>query len=92
MQLSHFDLLKPICPVCRVQGREQHRLALQVLVDQGPETVVEGILCCPDNACRHEFPILDGIPLIVPQLRSLISGWIDRIRARGSFSSPLKVF
>ena len=90
MQLSHFDLLKPICPVCRVQGREQYQLALQVLVDQGPETVVEGILCCPDNACRHEFPILDGIPLIVPHLRSLISGWIDRIRARGSFSEPIE--
>ena len=90
MQLSHFDLLKPVCPVCRVQGREPNHLVLNVLVEESPNSIVEGILCCPDVACRHEFPILDGIPIIVPQLRSLISGWIDRIRARDSFSEDLE--
>ena len=90
MQLSHFELLKPVCPVCRAQTREPKQLILNTLVRQDTNNIIEGILCCPEPACRHEFPILDGIPIIVPQLRPIVSGWIDRIRARDSFSESLE--
>ena len=36
-------------------------------------TVLAGILHCPDPACRHEYPIIDGIPIIVPALRPLLA-------------------
>ncbi len=31
--------------------------------------VLSGILVCCDPACRHEYPIVDGIPVIMPELR-----------------------
>jgi SAM-dependent methyltransferase len=37
------------------------------------EEVEAGILHCSNEECRHEYPILDGIPLIVPELRRLLA-------------------
>ena len=34
------------------------------------ESIEAGILHCPD--CLHEYPIVDGIPIIVPDLRKLL--------------------
>ncbi len=34
--------------------------------------VLAGILHCSNPSCQHEYPILDGIPVIVPDLRALL--------------------
>lgn len=52
--------------------------------------MLEGLLRCPAAACRHEFPIIDGIPVIVPQLREYLRGWSERIRSRDSFTEPVE--
>jgi SAM-dependent methyltransferase len=31
------------------------------------------MLHCPNPVCQHEFPIIDGIPLIVPELQKLLA-------------------
>jgi SAM-dependent methyltransferase len=33
--------------------------------------IIQGILHCPD--CRHEYPVLHGIPVIVPDLTALLA-------------------
>jgi SAM-dependent methyltransferase len=35
--------------------------------------VLAGILVCRNPACRHEYPIIDGIPVIVPNLGPLLA-------------------
>ena len=35
------------------------------------EAILAGTLHCPD--CQHEYPIIDGVPVIVPELRRLLS-------------------
>lgn len=90
MRLNHFRSLRPTCPVCRLHGRDILSLELALAADQTDDDVIEGILRCTNEACRHEYPIIDGIPVIVPQLRELIAGWIDRIRSRRRFSEPLE--
>jgi SAM-dependent methyltransferase len=35
--------------------------------------VLAGILLCPNPACQHEYPIIDGIPIIVPALGPLLA-------------------
>ncbi len=57
---------------------------------QQDDDVLEGLLRCPTAACRHEFPIIDGIPVIVPQLREYLRGWSERIRSRDSFTEPVE--
>ena len=86
MRLELFELLRPICPVCRLAGRPPAVLGLEVIERQRENDVEEGLLRCGEQACRHEFPILDGVPLIVPQLREYVRGWIERIRSREAFS------
>jgi len=65
-------------------------LVLEVITRQRAEHVEEGILRCSDTGCRHEFPILDGVPLIVPQLRDYVRGWSERIRSREPFSDAVE--
>ena len=35
--------------------------------------MISGILHCPNPSCQLEYPIIDGIPVIVPELRTLLA-------------------
>ena len=45
---------------------------VEVLAEQG-DAVISGVLHCPNPACQLEYPIIDGIPVIVPELRTLLT-------------------
>ena len=70
MKLSHFNAFAPICPVCRQGGREA-ALVIADVADGCDIAITAGMLHCVSS--RHEYPILDGIPLIVPQVATLIA-------------------
>jgi SAM-dependent methyltransferase/uncharacterized protein YbaR (Trm112 family) len=63
-----------VCPACRAGGADPAPLRLEHIVREDSGDVVEGILVCPERMCQREFPIVDGIPIIVPDPRSVISG------------------
>jgi SAM-dependent methyltransferase/uncharacterized protein YbaR (Trm112 family) len=65
MRRAHFAAWAPVCPVCR-QGA---RLGLSEGAVERRDVVVSGVLVCGNPACRHEFPVIDGIPIILPDLR-----------------------
>jgi len=44
--------------------------------------VYEGVLHCPDTGCQLEYPIIDGIPLLFPDIRSYITDNLVHITAR----------
>lgn len=67
MRLGHFELLAPVCPVCRSQ------LGLVKVADQKDDIVVSGILQCENANCLHEYPIIDGVPIIVRELRNYLA-------------------
>lgn len=81
MRRRHLEALSPLCPVCRGRGVE-FPLALADIYKEEGEHVVEGALRCTDPGCLSEFPILDGIPLILPNLRAYVATSIDQIQAR----------
>lgn len=71
MQLRHFTAAAPVCPVCAHAGRPAAPLVV-AHVSAGSDTEIDqGILHCP--ACRHEFPVLCGVPVIVPQVATLLA-------------------
>ncbi|MEW5771955.1 MAG: methyltransferase domain-containing protein [Thermodesulfobacteriota bacterium] len=72
MRLSHFAALQPLCPRCLRRGTEA-RLALAAVWREEGGAVLEGVLHCPDSACRSEYPVVDGIPLLVADLRDFCS-------------------
>lgn len=67
MRRAHFDTLRPICPLCRAAA-----LAITHVAREAQDDVLEGILGCTNEECQREYPIIDGIPILV----SAIRGWL----------------
>ena len=84
MQLLHFELLKPICPVCLLGGASEARLRI-LHVERGDSTrIVEGALSC--SSCKFEYPILDGIPLIMANVREVVRNQLPALLQRTDVS------
>lgn len=48
--------------------------------------IIEGVLLCPQAQCLREHPIIDGIPIIVADIRAVIRHQLDAIYARDDLS------
>jgi SAM-dependent methyltransferase/uncharacterized protein YbaR (Trm112 family) len=70
LRLKHFQSFSPICPVCVRAGRAPAPLIIATVSARSDAEILEGILHCP--GCQHEYPVLDGIPIIVPELAKLL--------------------
>jgi SAM-dependent methyltransferase/uncharacterized protein YbaR (Trm112 family) len=66
---SHFSAFAPLCPSCAARAP----LELSYVGAERDGDVLAGILVCGDPACRHEYPVVDGIPVIVPSLGPLLA-------------------
>lgn len=78
MRLAHFDSLEPVCASCRISKAQERPLKLAKIAWRQGDTVIEGILHCLNADCRLEYPIIDGIPLLFPDIRSYIADNIVR--------------
>jgi SAM-dependent methyltransferase len=79
MRIAHFDALRPICPRCRRLGTTA-QLAILLIEAEAEEDIESGILSC--QACGAEYPILDGLPIIVPDVRRYIQDNLFYLLAR----------
>jgi SAM-dependent methyltransferase/uncharacterized protein YbaR (Trm112 family) len=85
----HFDKLKPLCPVCRSAGRDS-LLTIQSVLKEGKNSILEGILVCSFPLCRSEFPVIDGIPIIVTNVRTYISQNVLPILSRNDLTDTME--
>jgi SAM-dependent methyltransferase/uncharacterized protein YbaR (Trm112 family) len=90
LRRQHFDALQPICPRCALEGRAASPLKLAAVLEGSDELVLEGLLHCGCEDCRLEYPIIDGIPIIVPDVRSYIANNINQIHRRGDLSEEIE--
>lgn len=90
MLRRHFEALKPVCPRCRLQRQQDVPLLLQTAMREAGDTVHEGVLHCPDASCLLEYPIIDGIPLLLPNIRSYLSDNLNHLTARDDLSEPIE--
>ncbi|MCA9679873.1 MAG: methyltransferase domain-containing protein, partial [Myxococcales bacterium] len=86
MRRAHFAAFQPICLGCLAEGRGASLLEIGEVVRGDADEVIEGALVCPAVPCRREFPILDGIPFLVPDVREVVSKQIGEIRGREDLS------
>ncbi len=98
MKHKHFDAIRPVCPVCRPATSEaaatipaqQFPLQLGTVCEERRGEILQGILVCPNPACCREFPIVDGIPFLVADLKSLMAGNLWQILLRTDLAEPLE--
>lgn len=69
MRRAHFAAWAPHCPVCARDRGATPPLGLADGFSEYQDDVLAGILVCADAACRHEYPIVDGVPIIMAELR-----------------------
>jgi len=83
----HFEALQPVCPVCRTLEKPGSRLQLAHVESEADGHILEGALHCSNPACLREFPIIDGIPLIVSQIRNYVAENALALCSRSDLSS-----
>jgi SAM-dependent methyltransferase/uncharacterized protein YbaR (Trm112 family) len=63
-----------VCPACRRRGDDGWHVHTLTLTStfRGAGHVRDGILTCQNPACRREYPVLDGIPMIARPLAAAV--------------------
>ncbi len=87
MKRGHLEALRPLCPRCLVGGGTSH-VVLGSTVVASADDVLEGILHCP--TCLMEYPVLDGIPYLVADLRAFVRDSLSHLLAREPVSQELE--
>ncbi len=82
MRRRHFEALRPICPVCRTSGETGFVLHIAQVAREENDHIIEGVLHCSNADCLREYPIVDGIPIIVANIRQYVSDNIAAISGR----------
>ncbi len=82
MRLGHFEALAPVCPRCRLESRPDRPLTLARIGARDGDVIEAGALHCEAPDCQQEFPVLDGIPVIVPDPARFLSDSQAQILAR----------
>ncbi len=90
MRRLHFEALRPVCPVCRLHAAEPSPLRLASVAREEGESVLEGVLHCTRPDCQREYPILDGIPLLIPDLRGYVAGQLAALTGRDDLSETME--
>jgi SAM-dependent methyltransferase/uncharacterized protein YbaR (Trm112 family) len=85
----HFEKLKPLCPICRSNGQESS-LEIRSVFKEGKYSIIEGILICSNPNCLSEYPVIDGIPIIVSNLRTYISQNLIPILCRDDLTNTME--
>ena len=75
-----------MCPTCRANGRVAEPLAIGTVIREEDGDIREGALVCTTPVCQREHPIIDGIPIIVADIRSFVTNQLGDLRAREDLS------
>ena len=89
MRRGHFEAIAPVCAVCRGAGVESPLLVGRVVREEGAD-ILEGNLQCSRAECQREYPILDGIPILVAGLRAYVSQHIFPLLRRTDLSATME--
>ena len=90
MRLTHFESLQPVCPHCKQQHQHNTPLILATILQQEGDHIIEAVLHCSDQNCQMEYPVIDGIPIIIADIRQYLSENFYHINARDDFSAVIE--
>lgn len=80
MRRSSFEVLRPACPACRSRERVDSPLFIAT-AETGTDADIDcGILQC--GRCSGEFPVIDGMAILVPDVRRFVEDNLFYLMAR----------
>jgi SAM-dependent methyltransferase/uncharacterized protein YbaR (Trm112 family) len=85
MRRRHFDELAPVCPYCRSQGRTS-ALSIGTTRRARGSIILDGALHCTSDVCSAEYPIIDGIPILMADVRAYVTDNLVHLTARDDLS------
>lgn len=90
MRRSHLEALRPVCPRCRLERQLEVPLVLATVVEEERDVIVEGVLHCGADTCLQEYPVIDAIPIIVPNVRAYVSDNLFHLTLRHDRSEAIE--
>ncbi|WP_455221858.1 methyltransferase domain-containing protein [Kaarinaea lacus] len=87
MRIAHFETLKPVCPRCKFEQQVIAPLIIANVARQNDDIIVDGNLICTNPHCGIEYPIIDGIPVIVSNLRKYLNDNFYHLTVRDDLSA-----
>ncbi|HEV7485310.1 MAG TPA: methyltransferase domain-containing protein [Thermoanaerobaculia bacterium] len=85
MRRGHFEALRPICIVCHSAP-----LAISSAIRETDDDILEGIAACTNGDCLREYPIIDGIPIFVANIRAWLSANPLQVLMRDDLSPEIE--
>jgi SAM-dependent methyltransferase len=82
--------LQPVCPRCRSERQLDALLALDTIAQQSGDHIIEATLRCSDTRCGQVYPVIDGIPVIVPAVEQYLKDNFYHLTARNDFSHAIE--
>ncbi|MFT5429596.1 MAG: SAM-dependent methyltransferase [Myxococcota bacterium] len=90
MRREHLEAFAPVCPRCRADFHRDNPVRLARVGLEANGHIVDGALHCTDSGCLMEYPIIDGIPLLVNNLRRFISDNFAHLMWRDDLSDIME--
>jgi SAM-dependent methyltransferase/uncharacterized protein YbaR (Trm112 family) len=87
---TQLEVLGLFCPTCRLLGRTPGRLALARIDREERGDVLEGALVCGEPACQREHPIVDGVPIVIADIRSWAPHQLDAVLSRDDLAAETR--
>jgi SAM-dependent methyltransferase/uncharacterized protein YbaR (Trm112 family) len=90
IKLLHFEKLQPVCPRCRQADEPDSPLEIRSTLKKSHDSIIEGVLVCSSGKCLGEYPVIDGVPIIVADLRTYVSQNLIPILSRRDLSDTME--
>lgn len=90
MRLRHFETIRPVCPTCRTEGTDGAPLTIAHVLQESAGQITEAILHCSNSGCQREYPVIDGIPLLLADLRRFMTDNALRLLGRDDLSPMMQ--
>ena len=90
MRPDLFEALAPICPRCLHGGAGEAPLRIAATAETRAGRLWHGVLHCSSSACWTEFPVIDGVPVIVPDPAGFLRNASAQVLAREALPGPLE--
>ena len=82
MRLDLFEEIAPVCPRCLHFSQAIASLKVAERAEMRAGLLWHGVIHCSNSACWAEYPVIDGIPVIVPDVPSFLTNAQHQILAR----------